>query len=659
MTEAKICPGCQAPLPVDAPEGLCRICLFKQGLESNTFPSSNDRGAPRWVPPLVEELASKFPDLEIIELIGRGGMGAVYRARQKSLERMVALKILPPEVGNNVDFTERFAREAQAMARLNHPHIVTIFDFGQRDGVFFFFMEYVDGLNLRQLMEGGKFTPPEALAIVPQICEALQYAHNKGVVHRDIKPDNILMNRDGTVKIADFGLAKLVGLDTSRSTREPVMGTPKYMAPEQISHPHDVDHRADIYALGVMFYQMLTGEYPGEVCIPPSRMVQVDVRLDEIVLRALERMPNLRFQSAVEMQTQIQTVTQDRGMRTPTSRADIDLTPLVPVRQPVEKPRGNPGIKAVMLGAAIVALAGVSLAVANFLNLPAPAPSPNGSLAAVPIDSTSHTPATAPSAMTASANSASTNATPTNGAPVSSVPITGGPAKPALTTAAALGGMFVLEDFNRNDFDHEKWRHEPVDPNDGTVEFTEGSLHYVAAPGRKGRPSFRLKSTFGLDGDFEASMDFEVIQFPRPEADPADPDSDFVNTELMLGGPGGMIYFSRSHHQSSGDGFVVFHFPAPDSSKKSTWKFEPGSVSKGKLRIRRIDNELIFSYLPAGGSVYVEVATFDYGTTHITSVSCRANVSGKINSPFEVRIDNLEARNIDRKVVRGPFESNP
>jgi serine/threonine protein kinase len=267
MTDAKTCPDCQAPLSVDAPEELCRICLFKQGLESNTFPFTREGGYPRWVPPLVAELAPKFPDLEIIELIGRGGMGAVYRARQKILERMVGLKILPPEVGHNVDFTERFAREAQAMARLHHPHIVMIFDFGQRDGVFFFFMEYVDGLNLRRVMEGGKFTPSEALAIVPQICEALQYAHNKGVVHRDIKPDNILMDRDGTVKIADFGLAKLVGLEVARSTHEPVMGTPKYMAPEQISHPDEVDHRADIYALGVMFYQMLTGEYPGEVCV--------------------------------------------------------------------------------------------------------------------------------------------------------------------------------------------------------------------------------------------------------------------------------------------------------------------------------------------------------------------------------------------------------
>jgi serine/threonine protein kinase len=596
---------------------------------------------------LVAELAPKFPDLEIIELIGRGGMGAVYRARQKSLERMVALKILPPEVGHNVDFTERFAREAQAMARLHHPHIVTIFDFGQRDGVFFFFMEYVDGCSLRQLMEGGKFTPPEALAIVPQICEALQYAHNKGVVHRDIKPDNILMDRDGEVKIADFGLAKLVGLGAARSTGEAVMGTPKYMAPEQISHPDEVDHRADIYALGVMFYQMLTGEYPGEVCIPPSRMVQVDVRLDEIVLRALERTPQLRFQSATEMQTQIQTVAHDRTPLRRAGRTAIDHAVSSPVTEAFEKLIGASGLKAVVLVAAIVGLVGVSMALARFFGPPVPAPLQGGPQAAVPIDS----------ANGASTPPLSVQAAPAIIAPPSS-PISGGPAKPTVTSSAPSEGIFVLESFDNNDFDHEKWGYDPLDPKVGKVEFTEGSLHYFAPPGPKGRPRFRLKSTFGIDGDFEASLDFDLIQFPVPEADPGDPDSDFANTELILGGPGGMIYFSRTNHQRSGDGFVLFHLPPQEPGRKTTWKFEPGAVTKGKLRIRRIDSELLFSYLPAGGSVYREVATLDYGKMHISSVSCSANVSGKINSPLEIRIDNLEAKNIHREVVRGPFKSN-
>ena len=136
---------------------------------------------------------------------------------------------------------------------------------GGEDSLYYFLMEFVDGLTLRQLLEAGKLAPQEALAIVPQICEALQYAHDKGVVHRDIKPENILMDRSGQVKIADFGLAKLVGQEAEDFTLTgtgQVMGTPHYMAPEQIEHPLEVDHRADIYSLGVVFYQMLTGELP-------------------------------------------------------------------------------------------------------------------------------------------------------------------------------------------------------------------------------------------------------------------------------------------------------------------------------------------------------------------------------------------------------------
>ena len=165
---------------------------------------------PGFTPPGIEELAPKFPQLEIIELIGRGGMGAVYKARQKELDRIVALKILPPGIGDDAAFAERFAREAKALARLNHPGIITIHDFGRADGLYFFVMEFVDGVNLRQLLASGRVSPREALAIVPQICDALQYAHDQGIVHRDIKPENILLDRRGRVKVADFGLAKIV-----------------------------------------------------------------------------------------------------------------------------------------------------------------------------------------------------------------------------------------------------------------------------------------------------------------------------------------------------------------------------------------------------------------------------------------------------------------
>jgi serine/threonine protein kinase len=156
-------------------------------------------GAGAFTPPTVAELAAKFPQLEIIELIGRGGMGAVYKARQKELDRLVALKILPPDIGQDAAFAGRFSREAKALAKLNHPGIVTIYDFGRADGLYFFLMEFVDGMNLRELLHNGRISPREALAIVPQICDALQFAHDQGIVHRDIKPENLLMDRRGRV----------------------------------------------------------------------------------------------------------------------------------------------------------------------------------------------------------------------------------------------------------------------------------------------------------------------------------------------------------------------------------------------------------------------------------------------------------------------------
>ncbi|MBU6410982.1 MAG: serine/threonine protein kinase, partial [Verrucomicrobia bacterium] len=217
-------------------------------------------------------------------------------------------------------FAERFLREAKTLAKLNHPNIVTVHDFGQVDGYFYLVMEFVDGVNLRELLRGGRLSPKEALAIVPAICEALQYAHDRGIVHRDIKPENILLDKEGKVKIADFGIARLMAAESEEAAFKPaasaapgltaasVLGTPKYMAPEQAEKPREVDHRADIYSLGVVFYEMLTGELPGKKIEPPSHKVQIDVRLDEVVLRALEKKPELRYQQASEVKTQVETI---------------------------------------------------------------------------------------------------------------------------------------------------------------------------------------------------------------------------------------------------------------------------------------------------------------------------------------------------------------
>jgi tRNA A-37 threonylcarbamoyl transferase component Bud32 len=312
MNEENRCPQCGVPLPAHAPQGLCPGCLLKRGLDTTPLPSGEAGPASGvFTPPTPEQLAAQFPELEILEFIGRGGMGMVYKARQKHLDRLVALKILVPNIAQDPAFADRFAREARAMAMLTHPHVVAVHDFGQKDGLYYFLMEFVDGLTLRQLLGAGKLAPQAALAIVPQICEALQYAHDKGVVHRDIKPENILMDRSGQVKIADFGLAKLMGReakDFSLTGAGQVMGTPQYMAPEQIEHPLEVDHRADIYSLGVVFYQMLTGELPIGRFAPPSKKVQIDVRLDEVVLRALEKEPELRYQQASHIKAAVETI---------------------------------------------------------------------------------------------------------------------------------------------------------------------------------------------------------------------------------------------------------------------------------------------------------------------------------------------------------------
>jgi predicted Ser/Thr protein kinase len=325
MPNESTCPKCGKPVSLNAFEGLCPECLMQAGFGTVTG-NPGEKTPSAFVPPAPEELARHFPQLEILELLGRGGMGAVYKARQTHLDRMVALKILPSSISEAPSFSERFAREARALAKLHHPNIVTLYESGQADELFYFLMEFVDGVNLRQLLTAGTMAPKDALAIVPQICDALQFAHDRGIVHRDIKPENILLSKAGQVKIADFGVAKIVsgesaefpssgGVSPADSQTEAgkIIGTPQYMAPEQISHPLEVDHRADIYALGVVFYQMLTGELPAGKFEPPSRKAQIDARLDEVVLRALEKKPELRYQQASVMKTQVETIVATEG----------------------------------------------------------------------------------------------------------------------------------------------------------------------------------------------------------------------------------------------------------------------------------------------------------------------------------------------------------
>jgi serine/threonine protein kinase len=285
------------------------------GTDSN-YPNGTSPGKGGFVPPSTGDLDAILDQYEFIKLLGRGGMGAVYQARQKSLDRLVAIKILPPHLTTDEEeqgfhFAERFQREARAMAKLSHPNIVAVYDFGQaKDGQFYFVMEYIEGTDLAALIKGGQMTTAHVTGWMSQICEALQYAHDKGIVHRDIKPANIMITREGNVKVADFGLAKLAGGDAAEQTKltmtNMAMGTPDYVAPEVLEMGVVVDHRADLYALGVMLYEMLTGKVPrGAWRSPSTQIAGLDPRFDAVIDRAMDADRESRFQQAGEISATI------------------------------------------------------------------------------------------------------------------------------------------------------------------------------------------------------------------------------------------------------------------------------------------------------------------------------------------------------------------
>ncbi|MHC4449446.1 MAG: serine/threonine-protein kinase [Planctomycetota bacterium] len=252
--------------------------------------------------PMVGRTVDGF---RIEELLGRGGMGTVYKATQLSLGRPIALKILSEDLASDEQFLARFHREADALSRLSHPNIVTVLERGELDGKPYLAMEFIDGPSLRQVIREGKMPPAEALKVTSSVLAALQHAHDKGILHRDIKPENILLARGDVVKVADFGLSRLIdGPDLTRLTRTNlVLGTYEYMAPEQREHSREADHRADLYAAGVILYEMLTGELPiGRFALPSrQRPNECDARIDRIVERSLDKDPDRRYQDADEM----------------------------------------------------------------------------------------------------------------------------------------------------------------------------------------------------------------------------------------------------------------------------------------------------------------------------------------------------------------------
>ena len=274
----------------------------------------------KWQPPTPEELQPSFPQYEIRSLLGRGGMGAVYLGWQKSLDRLVAIKILPPQVEDTAgSFAERFKREAKAMARFSHPGIVPVFDAGETpEGLLYFVMEYIEGTDLQKMVATqGALSPEQALAITTEICGALAYAHERGVIHRDIKPSNIMIDAGRRVKVADFGLAKVASDDSGALlTHSHVrMGTPDFMAPEALQGMSHVDHRADLYAVGAMLYQMLTGEVArGRFELPSARRPGVDPRFDAIVDHAMQKDPEKRYSSAADIRSDLENIRSQPGL---------------------------------------------------------------------------------------------------------------------------------------------------------------------------------------------------------------------------------------------------------------------------------------------------------------------------------------------------------
>ncbi len=268
---------------------------------------------PTFTAPAISQLAPLFPGYEIESLIATGGMGAVYCAVQKSLDRTVAIKILPHEFSNDQAFCQSFEAEAKAMARLNHPNLIGVYDFGEVNGMLFIIMEYVPGQSVFHSSNGIAIDPMEVIRLLSGICNGLAHAHENGILHRDIKPSNILLDLNAEPKIGDFGLARPV--DRKVLEGEEIFGTPHYTAPEVVNAPQTVNQRADIFSVGVMLHELLTGKLPADDPRPASAIIHCDPRFDTIIRKATNPTPELRYSSAAEITRDLQTIASSAGPR--------------------------------------------------------------------------------------------------------------------------------------------------------------------------------------------------------------------------------------------------------------------------------------------------------------------------------------------------------
>jgi serine/threonine protein kinase len=301
--------------------------------------------------PSVEEMNALLPQYAFEKLAAYGGMGAVFRGRQRSLDRPVAIKILPPEFGAEPEFAERFKSEARAMAKLNHTNVVGVYDFGiTTGGHLYLVMEWIEGPTLHELIHKGSIPVRKVAHLGMQLCDALAYAHSHKILHRDIKPGNIMINQDDQVKVADFGLARPI---TGEAEENP-FGTPDYAAPEIMAR-QAVDQRADIFAAGVVLYEMLTGRVPKNPRRSVTEYAPVSKRWDDLIDQATHADPAKRIQDALELRGRIsQVITQA-----------AEAVAVVPVAEVVVAAVPLPGKKALapmhlaLIGAGLVVVLGV------------------------------------------------------------------------------------------------------------------------------------------------------------------------------------------------------------------------------------------------------------------------------------------------------------
>ncbi len=360
MTSAIVCPQCGKPLAGDAPQGLCPECLFKAALpgQSALDSTASTAGAPE-----AGARIKYFGDYELLEEIARGGMGVVWKARQTSLKRDVALKMIRAGALASPEEVQRFLREAEAAANLQHPNIVAIHEVGEHEGQHYFSMDYVSGRDLGAIVQDGPLSAQVAARYVKIIAEAIHFAHQRGTLHRDLKPQNVLIDEADQPRITDFGLAKIAKDDSNLTHTGTVMGSPSYMSPEQAAgRVGDIGPASDVYSLGATLYELLTGRPPfrgatamatlydvmeTEPVAPRRLEADIPVDLETICLKCLEKAPSARYPTARALAEEL-----DRFLK----GEPIHARPASMVRKTVNWGRRHPGALAALAALVMVGL---------------------------------------------------------------------------------------------------------------------------------------------------------------------------------------------------------------------------------------------------------------------------------------------------------------